>query len=91
MYVPEHPGTCTDDPAAIEQVDELWDLVLIYEETVQALDLGEGAVIVGQSIGGMLAAELAASYQALFSKLVGTGRALAGGCSAARVAELSAG
>jgi pimeloyl-ACP methyl ester carboxylesterase len=70
VFAPEHPGTSAGDPDAIDQVDELWDLVLIYEETIRALELGEPAVLVGQSIGGMLAAELAASFPALFSKLV---------------------
>lgn len=70
VYAPEHPGTSAGDPDAIDQVDELWDLVLIYEETIRDLGLDGPAILIGQSIGGMLAAELAASFPALFSKLV---------------------
>ena len=70
IYAPEHPGTSAGDPDAIDQVTELWDLVLIYEETIRSLGLPGPPACVGASIGGMLAAELAASFPALFSKLV---------------------
>jgi pimeloyl-ACP methyl ester carboxylesterase len=63
------PGTGRGDPAAIHRVDDLWDLVLIYEEALAALGL-EAPAAVGQSYGGMLAAELASTFPALFSKLV---------------------
>jgi pimeloyl-ACP methyl ester carboxylesterase len=70
IYAPEVPGTSAGDPGAIHRVDDLSDLVLIYEEAVRALDLGGPAVAIGQSFGGMLVAELAAHFPALFSKIV---------------------
>lgn len=69
IYAPEFPGTTPGDPYAIHQVDDLWDTVLIYEQTLRELGLS-GVPVVGQSFGGMLAAELAAAYPALFSRVV---------------------
>jgi pimeloyl-ACP methyl ester carboxylesterase len=69
IYAPEFPGTTPGDPYAIHQVDDLWDTVLIYEQTLRELGLS-GIPVVGQSFGGMLAAELAAAYPALFSRVV---------------------
>lgn len=69
VYAPEHPGTSVGDPGAIEQVDDLWDLVLIYDEVLDGLGL-EQAVLVGQSFGGMLACEVAATFPQRASKLV---------------------
>jgi pimeloyl-ACP methyl ester carboxylesterase len=70
VYAPEIPGTSTGDPDAIQQVDTLWDLVLIYEEAIRALDLPAAPVVIGASFGGMLAAELASGFPALFAKVV---------------------
>lgn len=70
VYAPEVPGTTPGDPHAIHKVDDLHDLVLIYEEAIRALDLGEPPVLIGQSFGGMLAAELAAHFPGLASRLV---------------------
>ncbi len=69
VYAPEHPGTSVGDPNAIEQVDDLWDLVLIYDEVLEALGL-DSAVVLGQSYGGMMACELAANFPRRASKLV---------------------
>ena len=69
IYAPEFPGTTPGDPYAIHQVDDLWDTVLIYEQTLRELGLSQVPVI-GQSFGGMLAAELAAAYPGLFSRVV---------------------
>ena len=69
IYAPEFPGTTPGDPYAIHQVDDLWDTVLIYEQALRELSLS-GVPVVGQSFGGMLAAELAAAYPALFSRVV---------------------
>lgn len=69
IYAPEFPGTSSADPYAIHQVDDLWQLVLLYEEAIRKLDTGT-PVLIGQSFGGMLAAELAAAYPDRFSKLV---------------------
>ncbi len=69
VYAPEVPGTAVGDPGAIREVDDLWDLVLLYEEAVRRLELGNAAVI-GSSFGGMLACELASGFPGLFSRLV---------------------
>lgn len=70
IFAPEIPGTSAGDPNAIHVVDSLWDLVLIYEEAITKLDLAAPPVVIGQSFGGMLAAELATSFPKLFSKVV---------------------
>ena len=70
VYAPEHPGTSEGDPDAIHQVDNLWDLVLIYEEAIRRLELPRAPVAIGQSFGGMMAAEIAAHFPSLFAKLV---------------------
>jgi pimeloyl-ACP methyl ester carboxylesterase len=69
IYAPQVPGTTPGRSAAIGEVDDLWDLVLAYEEAIRALGLG-GAPAIGQSFGGMLACELAAHFPALFDRLV---------------------
>lgn len=69
VYAPEFPGTSPADPYAIHKVDDLWQVVLMYEEAIRALDLGT-PVLVGQSFGGMLAAELAACFPSSISRLV---------------------
>ncbi|GAA5119392.1 alpha/beta hydrolase [Haloechinothrix salitolerans] len=69
VYAPEFPGTTSGDPYAIHQIDSLWDAVLIYEHMLRELDLA-GIPMIGQSFGGMLAAELAAAYPTLFSHVV---------------------
>ena len=69
VYAPEFPGTADGDADAIYQYDDLLDVVLAYEEVVRALGL-EGAVVIGHSFGGMLAAELAAVFPDLFSGVV---------------------
>jgi pimeloyl-ACP methyl ester carboxylesterase len=69
VYAPEFPGTSSGDPYATRAVDQLADIVLIYEELVRKLGLII-PVVVGQSFGGMLAAELASAYPSLFAKVV---------------------
>ena len=69
VYAPEFPGTSTGDPYAIHSVDDLNDVVLAYEELVRKLGL-KSPVVIGQSFGGMLAAELAAHFPDLPSALV---------------------
>lgn len=69
VYAIEHPGTSEGDPDAIDEVRDLWELVLIYEETIRSLQLKTAPICVGTSVGGMLAAELAACFPSLFSKL----------------------
>ncbi len=69
VYAPEFPGTSPADRYAIHQVHDLWQVVLMYEEMIRALDL-DTPVLVGQSFGGMLAAELAAGFPGRFGKVV---------------------
>src|SRR5262249_27134530 len=69
VYAPEHPGTSAGDPDAISHLDTLWDLVLYYDEVLDALGL-RSVPIVGHSFGAMMAAELAANNPERVSKLV---------------------
>jgi pimeloyl-ACP methyl ester carboxylesterase len=69
VYAPEHPGTSPGEPRAIDEVQTYWELMLVYEELVRALGL-ERPVAVGQSYGGMVAADLAATFPRLLAKLV---------------------
>ena len=59
VYAPEHPGTTPDDPDAVQQIDNLWDLVLCYDELLDRLGVSE-AMLVGHSFGAMMACEVAA-------------------------------
>jgi pimeloyl-ACP methyl ester carboxylesterase len=69
IYAPLVPGSVPAEKEAIREVADLWDLVLVYDETIGALDLDRPPVV-GQSFGGMLACELAAHFPAHFSRLV---------------------
>jgi pimeloyl-ACP methyl ester carboxylesterase len=69
VYAPEFPGTSAGDPYAIHAIDDLGDVVLAYEELVRKLALTK-PVVVGQSFGGMVAAELASTFPDLPSALV---------------------
>lgn len=70
VYAPELPGTSAGDPYAIHKVDNYWELLLIYEEALTKLGLKQ-APAVGQSMGGMIALDLAANFRGLLGKLVG--------------------
>jgi pimeloyl-ACP methyl ester carboxylesterase len=59
VYAPEHPGTSPGDPEVIQHVDTLWDLVLCYDELLEALGL-DALAVVGHSFGAMMACEVAA-------------------------------
>jgi len=69
VYAPHHPGTGETARDAIYSVDSLWDLVLIYEELLDALKLGS-LPVVGTSFGGMMACELAAHCPERVNKMV---------------------
>jgi pimeloyl-ACP methyl ester carboxylesterase len=69
VYAPEHPGTSPGDPRAITQVQTFWELLLVYEEMTRELGL-DRPVALGQSFGGMIAADLAATFPRIFSRLV---------------------
>ena len=68
VHAPEHPGTTPDAPDDIHHLDGLWDLVLCYDEVLQALGV-ESASLVGHSFGGMVACEVAAAYPARARRL----------------------
>ena len=67
VYAPAHPGVAGSQ--GLEHLDDLWDLVLLYEELVQELGLDRVSAI-GHSYGGMLAAELAAHRPDKVTQLV---------------------
>jgi pimeloyl-ACP methyl ester carboxylesterase len=67
VYAPAHPGVANSD--GLEYLDDLWDLVLFYEELLQALEI-ERFYLLGHSYGGMLAAELGAHRPEWISRLV---------------------
>ena len=69
VYAPEHPGTSAGDPEAIQHVDTLWDLVLCYDELLEALRLGD-VMLAGHSFGAMMACEVAALRPARVRRLV---------------------
>lgn len=67
IYVPAHPGI--SDSEGLEHIDDLWDLVLFYEELIKSLGITT-TIIMGHSYGGMLAAEIAANFNTLVSQLI---------------------
>lgn len=67
VYAPAHPGQ--GGSQGLQHLDDLWDLIVFYEELIQALGIGR-AYAIGHSYGGMLAAELAAFKPDLVSQLV---------------------
>lgn len=69
VFAPEFPGTSAGDPYAIKTLHDWMEVLLVYEEAFRALGLDK-PLVVGQSFGGMLAAELASVFPALPSKLV---------------------
>jgi len=69
VFVPHYPGTAPGRPDDIDRVDTLWDVVLAYEELLDALGL-ERCKVIGHSFGGMLAAELAAQRPNAVEQLV---------------------
>ena len=60
VYAPEHPGTTPGAPDDATKLDGLWDLVLCYDEMLEALGL-DRPVLAGHSFGAMVAAEVAAA------------------------------
>lgn len=57
VFAPCHPGIGAS--SGLEHLDDLWDLVLCYEEILDSL-VSRPCHIVGLSYGGMIGAELAA-------------------------------
>ena len=67
LLYPTHPGF--DGTPIPEHFDNLQDLVFLYLDLIDSLDLQE-AVLMGFSMGGWLAAEIAVMNTSRFSKLV---------------------
>ena len=57
--------------SSVRAMQTYWELLLVYEELAGKLGLElERLVALGQSFGGMVAADLAACFPRLFSRLV---------------------
>ena len=67
VIAPEHPGY--GDSTGIEQIDGILDLALYYRRLFETLEL-EHIDLVGHSLGGMFAAEIAAICPQLVRRLV---------------------
>ena len=66
VVAPEHPGA--GDSQGLEHVEDLWDLVLFYNELLDSLELPRVSIL-GHSFGGMVAAEIAATNPERVNKL----------------------
>ena len=69
VYAPHFPGTAPDRPNDIDQLDNLWDTVIAYEDMLDALKIKKYRLM-GHSFGGLLACELAAQRPKAVEKLV---------------------
>jgi pimeloyl-ACP methyl ester carboxylesterase len=69
VYAPHHPGTGETVRESIYAVESLWDLLLIYDEILDALNLSTVRVV-GTSFGGMMACEIAAHRPERVTKLI---------------------
>lgn len=67
VIVPVHPGW--DDTAGLENIDDIHDMVLYYQDFCDAMGL-ESFYLGGHSLGGMFAAEFAAARPDMVKKLV---------------------
>ncbi len=67
VIAPEHPGF--GQSQGLEHVEDIWDLVLFYNELLDELGL-DRVDVVGHSFGGMVAAELAANNPERVGRLV---------------------
>jgi pimeloyl-ACP methyl ester carboxylesterase len=67
VYAPAHPGA--PGSAGVETLDDVHDLVLAYDELLDALGVGPPH-LVGHFFGGMVAAEIAAVFRRRAAKLV---------------------
>lgn len=67
VIAPVHPGFA--DLAELDDIHDVHDMALYYDDLFEALGL-DGATVVGHSLGGMFAAELAAHVPHRVSRLV---------------------
>lgn len=67
VHLPAHPGFA--ESTGVEQIDAIFDYVLHYVDLLDALDL-PSVPVVGTSLGGWIAAELAALHPERVARLV---------------------
>jgi pimeloyl-ACP methyl ester carboxylesterase len=67
VFAPSHPGG--DEPDDLRHLDGLFDLILYYDDLFTTLGLGK-VDLIGHSFGGMIAAEIAATYPERARRLV---------------------
>jgi len=67
VYAPHLPGTAHS--SGLEHIRDLWDLILCYYDLFDCLGL-ESVTVIGHSLGGMIAAELAANDQSRVDRLI---------------------
>jgi pimeloyl-ACP methyl ester carboxylesterase len=67
VIAPEHPGF--GDSTGIEHIDDILDMTLYYRQFIEALGL-DRVDLMGHSLGGMFAAELAAICPQVVKRLV---------------------
>jgi pimeloyl-ACP methyl ester carboxylesterase len=67
VYAPHLPGTATS--TGLESIKDFWDLILCYYDLFDQLGL-ESTHLIGHSLGGMIACELAATDQSRVKQLV---------------------
>jgi pimeloyl-ACP methyl ester carboxylesterase len=69
VYAPMHPGTDGKHPDDVRALRHLSDLIVCYAELFDTIGL-DHAVLVGHAFGGMIAAEIAATYPRFADRLV---------------------
>jgi pimeloyl-ACP methyl ester carboxylesterase len=67
VIAPVHPGW--DDSPGLDEIDDIHDMVVYYQDVVDALGL-KSFNLAGHSVGGLFAAEFAAARPDLVKKLV---------------------
>lgn len=67
VIAPEHPGS--GESVGVEHIEDLWDLVLYYDELFDSIGGLDRIRLVGHSFGGMVAAEIAAHHRERIAKL----------------------
>jgi pimeloyl-ACP methyl ester carboxylesterase len=67
VYAPHLPGTANS--TGLEHIQNLWDLILVFYDLFDRLGL-DSATVIGHSLGGMIASELAATDQSRVSRLI---------------------
>lgn len=69
VYALEYPGTTPGHSQVVYQIWDVLDLLLFYDDVVSELGI-DRAVVVGESLGGMIALEYAAVFPGRVEKVV---------------------